>query len=190
MMPADARTRSGVPFRLPVLAVASISGLVWSVVGFLPWIADGLTGPLNAAPAGPGRPRQSLYTFRWTGAGLLGAGLVVIGARPATRLLGWFIAVGLAWLVTPTVTAAGYLEQLLRPATGLPETLRDSLEAAWHVFTMAAAPTNRPLTLWVTALLAAGTLALLLNKTSVFGPTRGPRTHETPVDHQDPRPRP
>ncbi|WP_448623716.1 hypothetical protein [Geodermatophilus sp. URMC 64] len=97
----------------------------------------------------------------WAGAAVLVFALVTAGARPASRLVWWPLAVLAAWFVPPALTAAGYLEQLLRPGTGLPGTLPDSLAAAWQVFGLASSPTQRDLLPWVVALVVAAFVAFL-----------------------------
>ncbi|MGY1603813.1 hypothetical protein [Geodermatophilus sp. SYSU D00815] len=97
----------------------------------------------------------------WTGAAVLVVALVVVGTRPPARLAWWPVVVLLAWSVAPFLTAAGYLEQLLRPGIGLPGTLPDSLAAAVEVFGLAASPAARDLLPWTVAVVAALIIALL-----------------------------
>ncbi|MGY1847106.1 hypothetical protein [Blastococcus sp. SYSU DS1021] len=98
----------------------------------------------------------------WLGAALLGTALVVVGARPVARLAWWPAVVLLAWFVAPALTAVSYLEQLLRPGAGLPATLPDALDAAWHVFGLASLPANRDLVPWLAAIAGAAAVAVVL----------------------------
>src|SRR4051812_8788558 len=97
----------------------------------------------------------------WVGAAVLALALVVVGARPTARLAWWPLLLLAAWFVAPFLTAAGYLEPLLRPGMGLPGTLTDSLAAAWQVFWLAASPSQRGLLPWVPALVVAALVALV-----------------------------
>jgi hypothetical protein len=97
----------------------------------------------------------------WAGAAVLVLALVVVGARPTARLAWWPLLLLAAWFVSPFLTAAAYLEPLLRPGMGLPRTLPDSLSAAWQVFWLAASPSQRDLVPWFPALVAAALLALV-----------------------------
>jgi len=97
----------------------------------------------------------------WAGAAVLVLALVTVGARPTSRLAWWLPLLLAAWFVSPLLTAAGYLEPLLRPGMGLPGTLTDSLAAAWQVFWLAAAPSQRDLVPWFAALVVAALIALV-----------------------------
>ena len=99
---------------------------------------------------------------RWIGAAILAAALVHIGARPVTRLVAWPVAVALAWFIGPTITAAGYMEQLLRPGTVLSEVLDEQVSLAWQVWRMAAGLDARPLTPWIAAWVVAAVVAGVL----------------------------
>jgi hypothetical protein len=97
----------------------------------------------------------------WAGAAVLVLALVTVGARPTSRLAWWPLLLIAAWFVSPLLTAAAYLEPLLRPGMGLPGTLPDSLAAAWQVFWLAAAPSQRDLVPWFAALVVAALIALV-----------------------------
>jgi hypothetical protein len=97
----------------------------------------------------------------WAGAAVLVLALVTVGARPTARLAWWPLLVLAAWFVSPLLTAAGYLEPLLRPGMGLPGTLTDSLAAAWQVFWLAASPSQRDLVPWFAALVVAALVSLV-----------------------------
>ncbi len=91
----------------------------------------------------------------WAGAVVLVLALVAVGLRPAVRLLGWPVVLLLAWYTGPALTALVYLEPLLRSGAGLPDTLVDSLSAAWQVFGEASSPEHRAMTPWVVAVVGA-----------------------------------
>jgi hypothetical protein len=97
----------------------------------------------------------------WAGAAVLVLALATVGARPASRLAWWPLLLLAAWFVSPLLTAAAYLEPLLRPGMGLPGTLPDSLGAAWQVFWLAAPPSQRDLVPWFAALVVAALIALV-----------------------------
>ncbi|MGY1618413.1 hypothetical protein ACI797_16865 [Geodermatophilus sp. SYSU D00691] len=119
----------------------------------------------------------------WAGAAVLVLALVVAGARPAARLAWWPVVVLLAWFVAPFLTAAGYLEQPLRPGSGLPGTLPDSLAAAWQLFGLAASPAARDLLPWVAALVAGSFLAFLLrDHRQVAAPTGVSPSHSPMIN--------
>ena len=115
---------------------------------------------------------------RWAGVAILAAGLVRIGVRPLGRLVWWPVAVVLAWSIMPTITAAGYLEQLLRPGSALSEILRDQVSVTWQVWRMAAALDARPLAPWIVAVAAAvvGAVVLDRQRSRVPEPARSERT--------------
>ncbi|KHL10567.1 hypothetical protein CLV56_1980 [Mumia flava] len=99
---------------------------------------------------------------RWAGAGVLACALVLVGIRPLVRLVWWPVAVAVAWLVGPAITAAGYLQVYLRPGGGLPDALPEALDATWDVFVAALAPSVRPVTPWIVAVAAAALVAVVV----------------------------
>ena len=109
-----------------------------------------------------GNMQHTYATTQWFGAAVLVAALVIVGLRPAARVAAWPGIVLLAWIIGPTLTAAGYLEAFLRPGMGLPHLLRDFLSAATDVWRMAASPEARPLTPWIAAIVVAVGTALWL----------------------------
>lgn len=133
--------RPGLGFTLAIVAGA---GPPWLVDLFATWGVDAQSR-LGVMPR----------LTQWVGAALLALALIVLGARPAMRLLAWPFAVLCAWLIGPTVTAAVYLGSTLRPGAGLPDTLPDHLSAAMQVWRAAISPEMRPLTPWIVALIAA-----------------------------------
>ena len=126
------------------VAVAVLAGLTPS---WLSSVALAVTGPEALTDVG----RLS----SWTGAAVLVLALVLTGLRPPVRLLWWPVAAAAAWFVGPALTATAYLEPLLRPGAGLPDTLFDSLSGAWRVFELASSPSARDLVPWTAAVVAA-----------------------------------
>jgi hypothetical protein len=85
---------------------------------------------------------------------VLALALVVVGLRPPVRAVWWPLVLLPAWFAGPALTATAYLEPLLRPGAGLPDTLPDSLAGARQVFWAAASTDARDLAPWVTAVVA------------------------------------
>jgi hypothetical protein len=98
----------------------------------------------------------------WAGAVVLAVALICAGLQPAVRSAAWVGIVLLAWLIGPTITAAGYMEVFLRPGMGLPDMWGDPLSAAADVWRMAASLDARSLTPWITAIVVAAGVALWL----------------------------
>jgi hypothetical protein len=98
----------------------------------------------------------------WIGAVVLAAALVAVGLRPAERIIAWLGVVLLAWIVSPTITAAAYMEAFLRPGMGLPDMWGDHLSATMDVWRMSASPEARSVTSWIVAIVVAGGVALWL----------------------------
>lgn len=91
---------------------------------------------------------------------VLAAGLVVSVRRTRTAVLGWPVALAVLWLTGPVITAATYLTGLLRPGSGLPDSLPDHLDAAWRVFGEAIRHTH-PAYVPVVLALVVGVLAAI-----------------------------
>ncbi|WP_110006725.1 hypothetical protein [Geodermatophilus normandii] len=140
-----------------VVAGAAGSGVVLGLLAaVLPgWLSSLLPSSLYGPALGT--------ALVWLQALVLGTALVVVGVRPAARLVLWPVVVLLAWLVGPALTAVSWLEPLLRPGTGLPRTLGDSLAGAWQVFGLAASPGARHWAPWVVAVVGAVFGAVLLD---------------------------
>ena len=118
---------------------------------------------------------------RWLGLALLACALTVIGLRPRSRLLWWPVAIVLAWLTGPMITAAGYLEQLLGPGRGLnARRLVDAIRAAIDVFGEAASLDVRPVVPWVLAVGAGAVLAFALDRRAGDQDPDGSGDHRAP----------
>ncbi|MGY1725799.1 hypothetical protein ACI79J_02380 [Geodermatophilus sp. SYSU D01062] len=140
-----------------VLAGPAGAGVVLGLgAGLLPgWLSTLL-------PSAPSSPVAGTVLL-WLQALLLATALVAVGVRPVARLVLWPAVVLIAWLVGPALTAVAWLEPLLRPGTGLPRTLGDALSGAWQVFGLAASPMGRDWGPWVTAVVLAVFVAVLLD---------------------------
>jgi hypothetical protein len=114
------------------------------------------------AAAHPGGSASLGTVSTWAGAVVLVVALVAVGAAPSVRLIWWPLVLLAAWSAGPVLTAAAYLEPLLRPGYGLPDTLPDALDGAWQVFRLSASPDARDLAPWVVALVAAVVVALVV----------------------------
>ncbi|MGY2063978.1 hypothetical protein [Blastococcus sp. SYSU DS0619] len=147
----------------PGLAVLAGAAPWWTSEGVIALV--GIDGMVS----GPGRLGP------WLGAALLVTALVVVGARPVARLAWWPAVVLLAWFVAPALTAVSYLEQLLRPGSGLPATLPDALDAAWQVFGLASLPAGRDLLPWLVAIAVAAAVVVVRPR---LRPTAGPRVEQ------------
>ncbi|NEK86286.1 hypothetical protein GCU60_11025 [Blastococcus saxobsidens] len=159
------------------LAVLGPAGAVPGLAvlaGAAPWwfssVVSALVGFGSATTLGHAGP--------WLGAALLVAALLLVGSRPLSRLGWWPVVVLGAWLVSPALTAASYLEQLLRPGYGLPRTLPDSLSAAWDVFGLASMPGQRDLAPWLAAVAVAAVLTVVLPRIRPSAPLRLERQEE------------
>lgn len=166
-MSADDRVLAGLT---AVVVAMTLVGLVWGLLVLAGPVGQGiaLAGVAGVAPAWVADLVDASGTdggdvYRWIGVALLAAGLVRIGLRPLVRLVWWPVAVVLAWLVGPTVTASSYLEQALRPGTSWSEIIDFHLPAWWDVWKAAASLDARPLTPWIAAIVAALIVAALVS---------------------------
>ena len=160
------------------LVVMTLVGVAWGLLVLAGPVGQGLTlaGAAGALPVwtstvldllGVERQSDLLHSgavVRWLGAALLAAGLVRIGLRPAARLAWWPVAVVLAWIVGPTVTASGYLSGALRPGTPSSELLDFYVPAAWQVWKAAGTLEARPLTPWIAAIAVAAVVAFAVDR--------------------------
>lgn len=103
--------------------------------------------------------------IRWVGAGVLCWALVVLGVRPRVRIIWWPVAVLAAWVVSPTVTAAVYLDGVIRPGAAVLGELGEHLSAAFDVWKAAVAIDQRPLTPWIVSVSVA-VVVVVLRQTS------------------------
>lgn len=95
----------------------------------------------------------------------LGAGLVVSVHRTRAAMLGWPVALAALWLTGPVITATAYLTALLRPGSGLPDSLPEHLDAARQVFGQAIRHTHPAFVPVVVALVAGAVAAAYFART-------------------------
>jgi hypothetical protein len=125
------------------------------------WLFSSLTSLTELFGTSPIGQLGTLGTTTvWLGGAVLAVALAVIGVRPPHRLIWWPVAVLVAWAVSPVLTAVAYLEQLIRPGTGFPRFLGDTIPATVLVLKSAAALGARPLAPWVAATAIGAVLAL------------------------------
>lgn len=139
--------RPGIGIALAVLAGATPE-----------WLSTSLTQLFGTSSIGQLGARGT--TIVWLSGALLAIALAVIGMRPPSRLIWWPVALLVAWAVSPVLTAATYIEQLIRPGTGYARFLTDTIQADVQVLSSAAALGARPLAPWVAAIAFGAFLAL------------------------------
>lgn len=174
----------GVAAEGAVLGMVCLVGAVCTVVGWAVGAAVMLGGPglsaalavsaglgsawligvlLHILPVGPDlawvTPVRS-----WSGAGVLAMALIVLGGRPARRLLLWPLLVLIPWLIESAMTAVQHLARSLTTGSagvpGLPEALDASIEVFW----LASAPDMRPVLPWVVAIVVGAVGAVLRSR--------------------------
>jgi len=121
------------------------------------WLSSSLTQLTGSSPLG--QLGAGGTTIVWLGGAVLGIALAVIGVRPPSRLIWWPVALLLAWMVGPVLTAVAYLEQLIRPGAGVPRFLIEAVQADVQVLGSAAALGARSLAPWVAAIAIGVALA-------------------------------
>jgi hypothetical protein len=179
---ADGRVLAGLGLALALSALAGWALGAASALG-RPGLGLALSVLAGAFPhwlsslvfaASPGTTLPELG--RWLGLAILAAALAVIGIRPASRLLWWPLAIVVAWLTAPALTAVGYLEQLLGPGRGLnARRVIDAINASIDVFGQASGLDMRPNVPWVAAIAVGAALAAVINR----------RTGVPPVSNHD-----
>lgn len=122
------------------------------------WLSSSLTQLIDTSPFGQLDARGT--TMVWLGGAILAVALAVIGVRPPSRLMWWPVALLVAWTVSPVLTAVSYLEQLIRPGSGLPRFLGDAVQGDVQVLSSAALLGARSLAPWVAAIAIGICLAL------------------------------
>lgn len=144
---------------LGVLAVAVVGTVLGLALGLLVALGGPVLRALAAAPLAVALGswvsavvvallglERSQGLLQWAAvvvgvaAGLALAGL---GLRPARRLLAWAAVLVLLSVCAAGQTAFSYLASYLRPRSGLPNGLRDHVEASRDVFVAALSPANQ-----------------------------------------------
>ncbi|KAA1376427.1 hypothetical protein [Aeromicrobium fastidiosum] len=100
----------------------------------------------------------------WSMAVVLIVALVAIGVRPVRHLGGWLVALSLAWLVAPTVTASGYFAMSLSRGPRSAVFVQEYLSAAGQLWRQSVQPADRPLAPWIVAIVVAGLLAWAIDR--------------------------
>lgn len=78
----------------------------------------------------------------WLSALLLGAVLALFGFRPPTRLVGWLVALAIAWVVPSVLTAMVYATGYASQGSLRGEQLREVVDAGRDVFVQSLSPSN------------------------------------------------
>lgn len=81
----------------------------------------------------------------WVGGIALGGVLAVFGVRPATRLVGWFFALAIAWVVPSVLTAMVYTTAYASRGSLRGDQLQEVVDAGRDVFVQSLSPSNHPL---------------------------------------------
>ena len=138
--------------------------------------------------------QRSLGLLQWSSVVVgvaAGLALAALGLRPARRLLAWLAVLVLLSVCGAGQTAFSYLASYLRPRSGLPDGLRDHVEASRDVFLAALSPANQA---WAVHLIAVvvGLVGSLVLWRRPRTPTRGsggtgprPAARHTPVPAHD-----
>lgn len=120
----------------PVFRALAAAPLAVAVGSWVSAVAVALVGTQRALPV-----------LAWTTtliAVLVGLALAPVGVRSPGRVLVWPLVLVLVAVCSAAQTAFGYLTAYLRPRSGLPDGLRDHVEASRDVFLRALQPEFQP----------------------------------------------
>lgn len=123
----------GWPWLLGGATVASLAG---------PWLVDLVDRRPGAAPAWL---LQLLQWHPWVSAILLGGVLAVFGWTPATRVLGWGVALAIAWVLPSVLTAATYAVAYFSQGSLTRDHAWEVVDAGRDVFVQSLRPGGRSL---------------------------------------------
>lgn len=149
------------------LLVASGRGWGWllggatiaSVLGFWVGMMSESLGPATGgAVAGVARSAP------WVTGAALGVVLAVFGLRPAARLVGWVLALAIAWLAQPAMNALVYGTNLGTRGSATGADLREAADAARDVFVQSLGLDAHPLGPYALALVVGGIGAVVLDQ--------------------------
>ncbi|WP_156023124.1 hypothetical protein [Terracoccus sp. 273MFTsu3.1] len=135
--------------------------------------------------------QRSLGLLQWSSvvvgvaAGLALAGL---GLRPARRLVTWLAVLVLLSVCAAGQTAFSYLASYLRPRSGLPNGLRDHVEASRDVFLAALSPANQAWGVHLVAVVVGLVGSLVLWRRPRTPPRGSGRTAPRPAARHTPAP--
>ncbi|WP_040883839.1 hypothetical protein [Janibacter sp. HTCC2649] len=157
------------------------SGLLGVVVGAgvarakgWPWLLGGamvasLLGPwlVDVIARNPADDPQWLMRIArwhpWVGGIALGVVLAVFGYRPAARLVGWLVALAIAWVLPSALTAMSYVTYYGKQGTLSRDRILEVADAGRDVFVQSLQPSNHhigPLVLAVVIGIAGATSKL------------------------------
>ncbi|MFC7485731.1 hypothetical protein ACOCJ7_04325 [Knoellia sp. CPCC 206453] len=103
------------------------------------WFVDLLFDPPGPIPEWLNRIAQ---LGPWVSGILLGVVLAVCGFRPTTRLLGWFVALAIGWVVPSVLTLMVYVTGYASQGSPRAERLREVADAGRDVFVQSLSPSN------------------------------------------------
>ncbi|KGN31522.1 hypothetical protein N802_03905 [Knoellia sinensis KCTC 19936] len=121
---------SGWPWLLGGAVAASLAGS---------WFADVV---MRGPEAAPQWVVQVAQWSPWISGVLLGLVLAVFGFRPMARLLGWAVALGVAWVMPSLLTAAHHAMDIARRSPLRRSDIREVLDAGRDVFVQSLLPGN------------------------------------------------
>ncbi|MFM6850215.1 MAG: hypothetical protein ACKOVB_14060 [Terrabacter sp.] len=143
-----------------VLAVAAVGTVVGLLLGLVVVLGRPVLRALAAAPLAVALGswvsavcvallglQRAMPLLAWTTtlvAVVVGLALAPVGVRSLGRVLVWPLALVLVAVCSAAQTAFGYLTGYLRPRSGLPDGLRDHVEASRDVFLRALQPEFQP----------------------------------------------
>ena len=170
----DARVTGGLSLLVVAVTVVAMALGATSMAG-RPWLGLALAAAAGAAPMWVVELVSSISRTaassghleapaRWSGTAVLVVALVSIGVRPPARLVWWAVALVLAWLVAPTVTASGYFAMSLSRGPRTAAFVQEYLSASGQVWRQAVQPADRPLVPWIVAIVGAGVLAWTIDR--------------------------
>ncbi|GGN07114.1 hypothetical protein GCM10009721_38540 [Terrabacter tumescens] len=176
---------------LGMLAVAVAGTLLGIALGLLVVLGGPVLRALAAAPLAVALGswvsavlvaligvERAISALRWTPVVVgvaAGLALVGLGLRPARRLLAWVAVLLLVAMGAAGQTAFSYLVAYLRPRSGLPDSLRDHVEASRDVFLAAIGPDRQAWGVYVVAVVVGLLGSVLRVRRPATRPTRPKR---------------
>ncbi|MEO7268488.1 MAG: hypothetical protein ABIW49_04695 [Knoellia sp.] len=124
------RPREGCPWLLGGALAASLVGS---------WFVDLILRRPDQVPDWVNRIAQ---VHPWVSGIALGVVLAVFGYRPASRLVGWLVALAIAWVVPSVLTAMVYATSYVSQGSLRGEQLREVADAGRDVFVQSLSPGN------------------------------------------------
>jgi hypothetical protein len=186
---------------LGVLAVAVLGTVLGLVLGLTVALGGPVLRALAAAPLAVALGswvsavvvallglQRALGLLQWSSAVVgvaAGVALAGLGLRPARRLVAWLAVLVLLSVCAAGQTAFSYLASYLRPRSGLPNGLRDHVEASRDVFVAALSPANQAWGVHVVAVVVGllGSLLLWRSPRVPRSPGRAPTAPQPTTRH-------